>query len=79
MSAQLKRATDELRLKEDFVRQLKLLREKREARYSGGPYGQTCEHIAWNEALGGMLVDSRWQLRVHPQRPPGPPPRPQYI
>ena len=51
---------------------LKLLREKREARYSGGPYGQTCEHIAWNEALGGMLVDSRWQLRVHPQRPPGP-------
>ena len=28
VSAQLKRATDELRLKEDFVRQLKLLREK---------------------------------------------------
>ena len=51
---------------------LKLLRERRYARYSGGRYGQTCEHVAFNEALGGMIVDSRWQLRVHPARPPGP-------
>ena len=51
---------------------LKLLRERRYARYSGGRYGQTCEHVAFNEALGGIIVDSRWQLRVHPARPPGP-------